>query len=100
MTPTIRIRRKYDHRLRELVRSTGNIGHALQRGIPRSTARRWLTSTRSEVITVSQIVIGRRFGEAFLGLQWKADDQARANDPSRQRRGLPRTTNERTPKTF
>ena len=36
---------------------------------------RWLTSTRSEVITVSQIVIGRRFGEAFLGLQWKADDQ-------------------------
>ena len=42
----------------------------------------------------SQIVIGRRFGEAFLALQGKA------NDSLRQRRGLPKTTNERTSKRF
>jgi putative transposase len=47
-----RILRSYDHRLRDLVRSTGDIGHATQRGVPRSTARGWLTPTRAEVVTV------------------------------------------------
>ncbi len=52
MTPTTRIVRRYDHRLRDLVRSTSDIGHAERRGVPRSTARGWLTSTRTEVVTV------------------------------------------------
>ncbi len=52
MTPTTRTLRRYDHRLRELVRSTGDIGHAERRGVPRSTARGWLTSTRAEVVTI------------------------------------------------
>jgi len=52
MTSTTRIQRKYDHRLRELVRSTGDAEYAIQRGVPRSTARGWLTSTRAEVVTV------------------------------------------------
>ena len=47
-----RMPRKYDHRLRDLVRSTGDIGHAVGRGVPRSTARSWLTSTRTEVVTI------------------------------------------------
>ncbi len=47
-----RILRTYDHRLRDLVRSTGAIDHAIRRGVPRSTARGWLTSARSEVVTV------------------------------------------------
>jgi len=47
-----RILHSYDHRLRDLVRSTGDIGHATRRGVPRSTARGWLTSTRAEVVTV------------------------------------------------
>ena len=50
--PTTRTLRRYDHRLRDLVRSTGDIGHAERRGVPRSTARGWLTSTRAEVVTV------------------------------------------------
>ncbi len=47
-----RILRSYDHRLRDLVRSTGDIGHATRRGVPRSTARGWLTKARAEVVTV------------------------------------------------
>ncbi len=55
MISTTRTQRRYDHRLRELVRSTGDIKHAIQRGVPRSTARRWLTSTRTELITVDVV---------------------------------------------
>ena len=39
-------------RLRELVQSTGNIQHAIHRGVPRSTAHGWLKSPRAEVVTV------------------------------------------------
>lgn len=52
MTSTTRTLRRYDHRLRDLVRSTGDIGHAERRGVPRSTARGWLTSTRADVVTL------------------------------------------------
>ncbi len=52
MTSTTRIQRRYDHRLRDLVRSSGDIGHAVRRGVPRSTARGWLTSPRAKVVTV------------------------------------------------
>ncbi len=52
MTSATRTLRRYDHRLRDLVRSTGDIGHAERRGVPRSTARGWLTSTRAEVVTL------------------------------------------------
>ncbi len=52
MNPTTQTLRRYDHRLRDLVRSTGDIGNAERRGVPRSTARGWLTSTRAEVVTV------------------------------------------------
>ena len=55
MASTTRTLRRYDHRLRDLVRSTGDIGHAERRGIPRSTARGWLTSTRTEVVTLDVI---------------------------------------------
>ncbi len=55
MAFTTRILRRYDHRLRDLVRSTGDIGHATRRGVPRSTARGWLTSTRAEVVTVDVV---------------------------------------------
>jgi len=51
--------RTYDHRLRDLVRSAGDIGHATRRGVPRSTARGWLTATRAEVVTVDIIDMGR-----------------------------------------
>lgn len=52
MACTTRIVRRYDHRLRDLVQSTGDIGLATQHGIPRSTARGWLTPARTEVVTL------------------------------------------------
>ena len=52
MILTTRLRHSYDHRLRDLVRSTGNIEHATRRGIPRSTARGWLSARRAQVVTL------------------------------------------------
>ncbi len=52
MATTTRKLRRYDHRLRELVQSTGNIQHAIRRGVPRYTAHGWLKSPRAEVVTV------------------------------------------------
>jgi len=52
MATTTHNLRRYDHRLRELVQSTGNIQHATRRGVPRSTAHGWLKSPRAEVVTV------------------------------------------------
>src|SRR6516164_360519 len=52
MILTTRLRHSYDHRLRDLVRSTGNIEHATRRGIPRSTARGWLSLRRTRVVTL------------------------------------------------
>ena len=50
--PTKRTQRRYDHRIVELVRSTGDITVATTLGIPRSTAAGWLRQTRaSDVVT-------------------------------------------------
>ncbi len=55
MISIARTQRSYDHRLRDLVRSAGDIGHATRRGVPRSTARGWLTSIRAEVVTLDVV---------------------------------------------
>ncbi len=55
MFSTTRILRRYDHRLRDLVRSTEDIGHATRRGVPRSTARGWLTSSRAKIVTIDVV---------------------------------------------
>ena len=52
MTSTIRSQQRYNHRLRDLVRSSGNIKQATQLGVPRSTAHGWLTSSQVEIVTV------------------------------------------------
>ncbi len=55
MTSATRIQHRYDHRLRDLVRSTGDVGHAIRRGVPRSTARGWLTSSCTKVVTIDVV---------------------------------------------
>jgi len=55
MATAIRTQRRYDHRLRNLVRSTRDIHCALQRGVPRSTARGWLTESEVSVVTVDAV---------------------------------------------
>jgi putative transposase len=55
MNSTIRKRRTYDHRLRDLVRSSGDPQCAIRRGIPRSTARGWLVATNRPVVTAAMV---------------------------------------------
>ncbi|WP_417376410.1 hypothetical protein [Gimesia maris] len=53
MSNSKRKQRSDDHRLKELVRSTGNIDVAIQRGVPRSTTvRGWLMNSIPDVISV------------------------------------------------
>ena len=52
MTYINRTQQRYDHRLRDFVRSSGNIKHAIQLGVPRSTARGWLTSDPVAIVSV------------------------------------------------
>jgi hypothetical protein len=49
---TTRMNRRYDHRLRHLVQTTRDIGCAIHRGVPRSTARSWLNAPKAEVVSV------------------------------------------------
>ncbi len=52
MTPETRTRRRYDHRLHGLIHSTGNIGLAIQNGVPRSTAKDWLRRPTPTIVTI------------------------------------------------
>jgi len=55
MANATRTQRRYDHRLRNLVRTTRDIHCAIQRGVPRSTARGWLTESDVPVVTVEAL---------------------------------------------
>ncbi len=74
MATTTRMLRRYDHRLRDLVRSTGNIEHATRHGVPRSTARGWLNSAPTRVVTVDVINMDAvALQEQVLHLQARID---------------------------
>src|SRR5215475_13179200 len=47
-----RLQRCYDHRLRDVVRRTGDLTIATDLGVPRSTARGWLAAAPTVVISV------------------------------------------------
>ena len=79
MADTTRFQQKYDHRLRQIVFSTGNIRVALDRGVPRSTARGWLRSTPRAVVSAegldwsieelqSEVLVLRRRNKELLAL--------------------------------
>jgi putative transposase len=79
MAANPRKQRRYDHRLRELVQSTGDINLAIQRGVPRSTAHGWLTKTSADVVTLDvvdmnvsqlqqELVLLRRRNERLISL--------------------------------
>ena len=55
MVTTTRTQNRYDHRLRELVRTTQDVNYAVQRGVPRSTARGWLNAPGVEVVTLDSL---------------------------------------------
>ncbi len=71
MTTTTRFQKIYDHRLKDLVRETGDIQPAVQRGVPRSTAQGWLCPSRREVVTLTDYrlltnMIHSNFDEATI----------------------------------
>ena len=50
MPTTVRPQQPYDHRLRHLVHSTGDVTVATDLGVPRSTARGWLGPASAVVV--------------------------------------------------
>src|SRR5262245_22078606 len=48
----IRPQRRYDHRLRDLVRRTGDVTVATDLGVPRSTARGWLAEPATVIASL------------------------------------------------
>ena len=52
MPTTARPQQRYDHRLRTLVRRTGDVTVATDLGVPRSTARGWLGAALPVVVCV------------------------------------------------
>ena len=47
-----RVQRRYDHRLQDLVRESGDLSIATQLGVPRSTAAGWLRAEPQDVISL------------------------------------------------
>jgi hypothetical protein len=52
MTTTGRLQQRYDHRLQDLVHSTGDVTIATDLGVPRSTARGWLGKAPKVVVSL------------------------------------------------
>jgi hypothetical protein len=50
-----RTRRSYDHRLRDLVRDTGDVTIATRLGVPRSTAAGWLRRKGGTIVTAEPL---------------------------------------------
>ena len=44
--------KQYDHRLRELIQTTGDLDLAPRHGVPRPTARVWLKQTKTDVVSI------------------------------------------------
>ncbi len=52
MNEPARLQRRYDHRLKELVRLTGDIRPVLEVGVPSSTARGWLQRSQAPIVSL------------------------------------------------
>jgi hypothetical protein len=53
MPTAARPQQRYDHRLRDLVRRTGEVTVAMDLGVPRSTARGWLDAAPTVVVSLN-----------------------------------------------
>ena len=51
MAENTHTQKQCDHRLRHLIQNTGDLELAVRLGVPRSTARGWLTQSRMIVIS-------------------------------------------------
>jgi putative transposase len=55
MPTAARPQQRYDHRLRDLVRRTGDVTVATNLGVPRSTARGWLSAASTAVVCLDVV---------------------------------------------
>jgi len=62
MSEQRRQQRTYDHRLRELVRKTGDLTIATRLGVPRSTVAGWLRAQPQDVVTLDVALYGNSAG--------------------------------------
>ena len=69
-----RFQRTYDHRLRDLVRETGDIKLAVTAGVPRSTAAGWLRAPACPTVTLAPLSMGEQDLQAeVLRLRCRVD---------------------------
>ena len=52
MAENTHLQKQYDHRLRRLIQTTGDLELAVRHGVPRSTARGWLKQSRTDVVSI------------------------------------------------
>jgi hypothetical protein len=57
---TTRDHRQYDHRLKSLVRETGDIRIAIANGVPRSTVRDWSRSPTGDVVSLDVLSLSEQ----------------------------------------
>jgi hypothetical protein len=72
VTTTGRFQQRYDHRLRDLVRASGDVTIAMDLGVPRSTARGWLGKAPKIVVSLDRELFAE-FGQrtSLNGLQYQ-----------------------------
>ena len=72
MSATSRQQRCYDHRLKELVRTSGDLSVALELGIPRSTAIGWLGDSPRQVVSLYLLWLDEQeLQHEVLMLRWR-----------------------------
>ena len=52
MAENTHTQKQYDHRLRRLIQTTGDLDLAVGYGVPRSTARGWLKQPNADVVSI------------------------------------------------
>jgi putative transposase len=74
MTSTTRTQRQYDHRLRQLIRSTGDVPFAVRQGIPPSIARGWVKATPADVVSFDVVEMDKfRIEQEVLALRRRVE---------------------------
>ena len=74
MTATTRTQQQYDHRLRQLIRSTGDVQSAVRHGILSSTARGWVKATPAEVVSFDVVEMDKlRLQQEVLALRRRVE---------------------------
>ena len=78
MTATSRRQRSYDHRLKELVRTSGDLSVARELRIPRSTAMGWLGDSPKPFVSLDVVSLKERDLQREIVMQRRRIRELRA----------------------